>query len=175
LEEIDYGKNAIFVDLKHDFSVSKLYSEYAVEKAYSSEVVLENRTYVSLLMLSSKVLKNTLDLDFDKNYILNFPESLFEKPKKIIKYINAVDNDYLKTKIHLKIQYTDYKKYKKQINQLINQGFSICLELDDNYDMDFSCLLLFTYIFVNKSAKYYDIIINSSEDIKTTIITIGGE
>ena len=35
--------------------------------------------------------------------------------------------------------------------------------------------MLFSFIFVNKNAKYYDIIINSKEDVKTEIITLWGE
>lgn len=175
LEETTYDNNVIVIDLLHDFSVSKLYSEYAIERAYDSEVVVENKVYLMLLLLSSRVLKDSMELKYDNNYVIDFPVSLFDKQKKILKYIKAIDNDYLKTKIHLKIKYQDYKKYKKQINNLINQGFSISLELDETYDMDFSCLLLFTYIFLDKKYRYYDIIMNSRDDVKTTMITLRGE
>ena len=167
--------NSIIKSLFSDKTITLTYSEYAIERAYDSEVVVENKVYLMLLLLSSRVLKDSMELKYDNNYVIDFPVSLFDKQKKILKYIKAIDNDYLKTKIHLKIKYQDYKKYKKQINNLINQGFSISLELDETYDMDFSCLLLFTYIFLDKKYRYYDIIMNSRDDVKTTMITLRGE
>ncbi len=175
IENVKYENDINIIKLEHDFSISKLYSDYAIERAYNSEVVVENKVYLALLMVSSYVLKDALNFKYENNYIIDFPASLFEKPKKILKYIKCIDSDYLKTKVHLRIKYQDYKKYKKQINSLINEGFSFCLVLDEAYDMDFSCLLLFTYIFVDEKSKYYDIIINSKDNIKSTVITLRGE
>ena len=50
------------VDLGNNCHISKLYSEYAIEKAYNSEVVSENRVYLMLVMLTTKVLKLLLTL-----------------------------------------------------------------------------------------------------------------
>ncbi len=175
LECLKYNNNLFIIRLEHDFNISKLYSDYAIERAYNSEVVTENKVYLALLMISAAVLKDALDVKYDNNYAIDFPSSLFDKPKKILKFIKVIDNDYLKTKVNLRIKYQDYKKYKKQINSLINEGFSFCLILDEAYDMDFSCLLLFTYIFVDAKSKYYDIIINSKDNIKSTLVTLRGE
>lgn len=167
-----YPSNVYLVDLKQNCSLSKLYSDYAIEKAYDSEVVFENRVYLELLMLSSRVIKDIIDINFKNNYVIDFPPTLFGKQKKILKYLKTLDNEFLKTKINLKFKYKDYKENKKEINNLINEGYSVCLELDETYDIDFSNLLLFSYIFVNKKYNYYDIIINSKEDVKTEIITL---
>ena len=70
----------------HDFNVSKLYSEYAIERAYDSEVVVENKVYLMLLLLSSRVLKDSMELKYDNNYVIDFPVSLFDKQKKILKW-----------------------------------------------------------------------------------------
>lgn len=167
-----YENDVLMVDLTQECTISKLYSEYAVEKAYNSELVYENRIYLEILMLSSKILEDIFHLDYSGNYIVDFPSSLFDKPKKIIKYLKALDNDYLKSKINLKIMYKDYKAHKKDVHTLINNGYSVCLELDETYDIDFSNLLLFSYVFVSKKYKYYDIIINSKEDVKTQVISL---
>lgn len=172
LEGKSYPNNVYLVRLKQNCSISKLYSEYAIEKAYNSEIVNENKTYLELFLLSYRVIKDINALNFKNEYVLDFPASLFEKQKKILKYLRVLDNEYLKTKINLKIKYKNYKKYKKDINNLINEGYSICVELDEEYDMNFRCLLLFSYIFINKNSKYYDIIINSKDDVKTEIITL---
>jgi hypothetical protein len=62
--------------------MSKLYSEYAVEKAFNSDIVTENKVYLLILMISCKILSEIIALDFDNNYIINFPPSLLGKPKQ---------------------------------------------------------------------------------------------
>ncbi len=167
-----YSKNTYVMDLVQNCNLSKLYSQYAIDTAYNSEVVTENKVYLELLLLSGKVLQDIINFNFKSDYVIDFPATLFSKQKKILRYTNVLDNEYLKARISLKIKYKDYKEYKKQVNDLINDGYSISLEIDDTYDMDFSHLLLFSYIFIDKKHQNYDIIINSKEDVKTEIITL---
>ena len=77
--------------------------------------------------------------------------------------------------IILVLKYCDFKFYRKEILGLINQDYSVCLELDETYDMNFDHLFLFSYILVNKKYKYYDIIIDSKEEVNTNIISLWGE
>ncbi len=166
-----YG-NAFIVSLGQNCKLSKLYSDYAIEKAYNSNVVVENRTYLTVLMVTSKILSEVISLNFNNNYIIDFPPTLLEKTKKILKYLKALDDDYLRGKVHLKFYYKDYKTYKKEILGLINQGYSVCLELDETYDIDFDNLFLFTYVLVDKKYNYYNNIINNKEEVKTNLITL---
>ena len=167
-----YQDHLYNIDLGNRCNISKLYSEFAIEKAYNSEVVLENRIYLTLIMLTSKILSEVISLNFSNNYVINFPASLFEKSKKIMRFLKALDDELLKEKISLKIYYKDYKKYKRYIRQLITDGYSISLELDESYNTDFEDLFLFSNILVSKKYNYYDIIINSKDVIKTNIITV---
>lgn len=160
------------VDLGQKCNLSKLYSDYAIDKAYNSQVVLENRVYLTLIMLSSKILSEVIALDFSNNYIIEFPASLFEKSKKAMRFLRALNDELLKEKISLKIYYKDYKKYRKYINELINSGYSISLELDETYTTNFENLFLFANILVSKKYDYYDIIINNKDIIRTNIITV---
>ena len=165
-----YTDNVYHADLGQNCNVSKLYSAYAVERAYNSDVVFENRTYLTMLLCSSKILSEVIALDFNNIYIVDFPPSLIDKPKKIVRFLKAMDDDLLRTKMCIKFYYRDYKEHKKGVQNLINQDYSVCLELDETYDVNFDDLFLFSYIIVNKKYKYYDIIINSKEDVKTNII-----
>ena len=172
LKEKKYEANVIKVELEQKCNLSKLFSDYAIDRAYNSEIVSESKTYLSILLLSSKVIKEVIDFDFKTNYIMDFPVSLFEKSKKIVKYIKVLDDDMLKSKIVLNFKYKDYKIYNKDINDLINQGCSVSLELDETYSIDFDNLFVFSYILVDKKYNYYDIIINSKEDVKTNVVTM---
>lgn len=165
-------KNIYHVDLGQNCNLSKLYSDYAIEKAYDSVVVMENRAFLTVIMLSSKILSEVIALDFTNDYVIDFPATLFEKTKKIMRFLRALDDELLKEKISLKIYYKDYKKYKRYINSLISAGYSISLELDDTYTTNFDNLFLFSNILVSKKYDYYDIIIDNKDIIKTNIITV---
>ena len=164
--------NVYLVNLGQNCNLSKLYSEFAVKKAYESELVVENRTYLLILMISAKILSEVIALNFDSNYIIDFPVSLLGKSKKILRSLKALDDDLIRSKIHLKFTYKEFKDNKKAILNLINGDYSIALELDETYDMDFDNLFLFSYILVNKKYKYYDIIIDSKEEVNTNIISL---
>lgn len=167
-----YNGNVLVVNLGQNCNMSKLYSEYAIEKAYNSDVVFENRTFVTLLLTSSKVLSEAIALNFNNNYIVDFPVTLLDKPKKIVRYLKALDDELLRTKIHLRFKYKDYKEFKKEIRSLINQDYSVALELDETYDINFDDLFMFTYLFIDPKYNYYENIMKYKDDIKTNIITM---
>lgn len=160
------------VDLGQKCNLSKLYSDYAIDKAYNSVVVNENKVFLTLIMLSSKILSEVIALDFSNNYVINFPASLFEKSKKIMKFLRILDDELLKEKISINICYRDYQKYKRYVKSLITNGYSISLELDDSYTTNFDDFFIFTNILVSKKYDYYNIIVDNKDIIKTNIITV---
>ena len=166
-----YG-NVFVVSLGQNCNMSKLYSEYAIEKAYNSDVVFENRQFVTLLLASSKILSEAIALNFSNNYVVDFPTTLLDKPKKIVRYLKALDDEMLRTKVHLRFKYKDYKEFNKEIKSLINQDYSVCLELDETYDINFDDLFLFTYLFIDPKYNYYENIMKYKDDIKTNIIVM---
>ncbi len=164
--------NLYFIDLGQKCNMSELYSKSAIEKAYDSDVVFENRIYLALVMLSSKILSEVLALKFDNYYVVDFPGSLFRKPKKIIRFTKLLDDELLKDRISLRIKYKEYTEFKRTVHEIINEGYSISLELDETYVTDFDNLFLFSNIFVSKNAPYYDTIINNTDAIKTNVVTM---
>ena len=48
------------VDLGQKCNLSKIYSDYAIDRAYNSQTVLENRVFLTLIMLSSKILSEVI-------------------------------------------------------------------------------------------------------------------
>ena len=105
----------------------------------------------------------------------DFPATLFRKPKKLVRFTKLLGDDLLKEKVNLNIKYKDYKEFKRTVNEMIKEGFSISLELDETYTTDFDNLYLFSNILVSKDAPYYDTIINNTDAIKTNVVTVWGE
>ena len=123
-------------------------------------------------MLSSQILNDAINLDFSKNYIVEFPLTLLNKSKKTNRFLNALDNPLIKTKVSIKFNYKTYLENKSVIDNIINLGFNVALELDESFDNNFDSLILFSYVLVYDYLDYYDIIIDSRDTIKTTIIAL---
>ena len=162
------------VDLKQNCKISKLYSDYAIDRAYNSEVVIENRIYLMLLMLTSKILSEVISLNYNNRYVIDFPVSLLEKQRKISKYLKTLDNDLLRNKVELRFDYSTYKNrvLRKEINKLITKDYSIGLYLDDSFDNDYDNLYLFNTIYVNKKSVFYDNIIFSKDELKINVVEV---
>lgn len=166
------ARNLKKVEIDQNCKLSPIYSEWAIDKAYNSGTVLENKQYLLYLMLSGYILKNTIELNFSENYIVDFPESLFDKEKKINKYIKVLDNKVTKPRVHFRFNYSTYLKYKDRINSFIKNGFNVSIVLDDNYDENIKILDIFSYVFVYEKYEYYDIIIENRDEIKANIICL---
>ena len=103
---------------------------------------------------------------------MGIEKSLFEKEKKINKYIKVLDSKITKPRIHFRFDYKTYLKYKDKINSLIKDGFNIAVVLDEEYDENIKILDIFSYVFVYEKYEYYDIIIENKENIKANIISM---
>ena len=158
--------------LEHSVKISNLYSEYAIDKTYNSGIVNEDKAFVTYILASSLVLNNAINLDFSKHYMLPFPSSLFEKEKKMARLLNIIDNDLARKCISIKITYTDYIKNKKVINDLINEGYFFCIELDSKYTGNVTELFLFPYVLVYNDTEEYEMLLRDKENLKSKIIKL---
>ncbi len=165
------ARNLKKVDINQNCKLSPIFSDWAIDKAYNTGTVLENKQYLLFLMLSGYILKNTIELNFNENYIVDFPESLFAKEKKINKYILVLDNRVVKSRVHFRINYETYLKYQEKITNFIKNGFNVALILDESFDNNIPILDIFSYVFVYEKYEYYDIVIENSDRIKAKIVS----
>lgn len=166
------AKKTYKVDIDQHCNITSLYSDYAINKAYNSEVVTENKMYLLYILMTSKILKDVIELDLNNNYIIDFPVSLFNKEIKINKYLKAIDNEIIKQKLHLHFTYKDYLNYKDKINSFIKEGFNVSVTLDDTFVDDFKGLIRFSYVFVYEKYEYYDTIIDDRDKVNANIVTL---
>ena len=163
--------NLYIADLEQNCNISQLYSEYAIDRAFNTGTTRENKIYLLLVMLSAYILDETINLTFASKYIVDLPDSLFGKSKKVNRYLKAIDNDVIKDRISFRITYDMYTKHKEEVNDMINAGFSFSVILDETYDENLQVLDLFMCTFVYEKYEYYDIIIGNKDNINTRIIS----
>ena len=172
LLEKKYYKKLFYLELEHKVRISNLYSEYAIDKAYNSGVVNEDKLFITYILASKLVLENAINLDFSRFYMVPMASSLFEKEKKFSRLINVLDSVLGKKFISIRITYTDYKNNKRKIDDLISSGYSFGLELDSKYTGMTSELVLFPYILVYEDNPEYEMLARDKERLKSKIIKL---
>lgn len=144
--------------LEHNVKISNLYSEYAIDKAYNSGIINEDKLFITCILGSLLVLNNAINLDFSRYYVIDMVTSLFEKSKKFNRLFNVLDNMLAKKFISIRINYSDYKKNKVIINKLINDGYSFGIIIDEEFGGNVDELVLFTCIYVDDDSEYMSLL-----------------
>ena len=172
LLEVRLYKKLHYLELEHNVKISNLYSEYAIDKAYNTGVVNEDKLFITYILASQLVLNNAINLDFSRYYLVPFASTLFEKEKKFARLINVINNSLAKKFISIRITYSDYKKNKSKINGLISEGYSFGIELDAKYTGNTNELVLFPYIFVYEDSPEYEMLVREKDLLKSKIIKL---
>ena len=153
--------------LEHNLKFSKLYSEYAIEKVFSSKTISEQKTFVAYSLIAVKALQDIIKGNFTKTYLVDYVFSLMDKPKKNQRLLKIIDNDIMKEKIVLKMDYKDYFANHDQVYELTRNGFKIALEIDKDFefnDENKKLLKLFAFV-ITSDANFYDSIKDSYDAI----------
>ena len=175
-KEFSIIKTSVFrktyeVDIEHNVKITNLYSDYAINKAFNSGVVNEDKLFINYVLTSFEILNNAINLDYSSRYIVPLANTLYDKEKKIERLFNVINNELTKKMISIKINYTDYKQHKQFINNKIKEGYSFAVVLDTD-DIDKNELILFSYVYVFENSKMFDIIDKDSKNIEAKIIKI---
>lgn len=172
LQEQRIKRNLFGLILGHDVPVSNLYSEAAIEKAFNTGTIREDKMFVQLTLASLLILNSAVSLVFSKYYVIDFASSLFSKDKKIERIFNIIDNELAKKHLILNITYEDYLDNKNKITELVKRGFPFSVVLDNKFDEDYSSLILFSHVFLYREDANYDLIIDNKELIATSLVVL---
>lgn len=153
-------KRVYNVSLEYNLKFPKLYSQYAINKVYNSDVVAEDKLFIEYYMVTSKILNEVVDFNFKGDYLLEFETSLFAKKEKLLRLLNIIDSDYIKEKVSFKIYYKEYLNHKDTIQNLINSGYNFSVIIDETfednaYDKEY-VKTLFKYIIIDVNSTVYN-------------------
>jgi signal peptidase len=126
------GKNKIyFTDLEHNIQFSKMYSDYIVDKTYTEGLVAEDKLEVLATLLSSQLVKDMLNKEFSKKYIVTIPDSLFTKQKKLEKIIGMFDDGHAKNTVLFLITVDIANDNKKMLRKLIQDNYHFAIDMSN--------------------------------------------
>lgn len=147
------------VVIKHNVKLPMIYSLEAIEKAFNTGIINEDKLIIEYYLITVEIIKEIAKENFKKQYILEFAPTLFKKKKKLKSLLNIIDNDSIKDKLSLKIKYSDFLKEKENIYELTRKGLKVAIVLDEEFAVNFmnlEKLNIFSYIIVNKKLRYYE-------------------
>ncbi len=151
--------NLYRVNLKHNVEIPLEYSEFAINKAFNSGIIQEDKLIVEYYLVEVEILKDILKQRFSKQYIVEFSETVLKKAKKLKTLLNIINNPITQDKMILKFQYEDYITHKEKIHDMIRDGYKIAVILDDSFVINtrnVQTLDIFKYVILNKQLESYE-------------------
>lgn len=149
------------VDLKYNFKIPYIYSDKAIDEVFNEGTINEDKLIIEYTLLTMVCIEDINKGNFQKKYIVNFAETLYEKEKKIKQVLRVLDDQAIKDKVFLKINYQDFLKNKDITYEYMKDGFRFAIYMDDEkiYDIiELRKLDMFKYLLIPKQNKNYDII-----------------
>lgn len=167
-----YEQDLYNVEILYDIPIPKLYSRYAIEKAFNDGIVAEDKLFVEYYMVNAKILKDAINGDYNNKYLLEFNSNILKKKDKLANLLNIFDNDLAKEVLSLKINYSNFISNKEKVYELIREGYKFSIIIDNKYEnyekVDINTFDVFEYIILNnkdiekyKEFKEFDNIISS--------------
>lgn len=148
------NKNIFVTSLEHNITFSKMYSDYIIDKTYNEGVIAENKISILLNLLSIKIIKDMINSDFNKKYVVYIPESLYTKEKKLEKVLGLIEDERAKDSVLILISMSRLSSGKTLIKKLKKKGymFAIPITKEENLNSkNYPTMNLADYIFVDKN------------------------
>lgn len=163
IKGITSKKDLYGINLEHNITFSKAYSDYIVDKTYSEGVIAEDKIIILVSLLLSKLVKNMFSFNFKDKYIIYLPNTLYEKENKLNKIIEKLNDEFVKNSIIILVRENEFRENKKIIKKLMKIGFKFAISLEEEKSLnekEKKDLYLVKYIFVglkkNVSSVIYD-------------------
>lgn len=146
-----------YVKIENKIKMPIQYSQYAVDKVFSTGIIAEDKLKIEYILLSVMAIRDILNGNFSDTYIAEFNAALFKKQKKLEGLLSLIENQALQEKINLSIMYQDYIKHRNEVLSFVNQGYNFVIILDGSVKSvtDVEKLKMFKRVILPKNVALY--------------------
>jgi len=155
------------VTLKYNFKMPMVYSLFAINKAFNTGTVGEDRLFIEYTLMSVQIIQDIVRGNFKKQYIVDFADTLFDKRQKLERLFKLIENPVIQDKLMVKIPYEMFIKNKDLIYRLMKRGFRFAIIIDDTFEGTLDAIAklnVFKYILVNENTKWFHNIIDNIDE-----------
>ena len=160
-------KDMYGLELEHNISFSKVYSDYVIDKTYTEGIVAEDKLSVLLNLLSMQLIKDMVSANFNRKYILYIPKSLYAKEKKFEKLLRVIDDKYAKDNVLILTTFEDLLINKQFLKRIKKMGYKFALVFNKETtikEKNRGDLYIADYVFINKKIPNMAIVISYIPD-----------
>lgn len=125
LKKID--DNVYRVKLLYNFDFPEIFNRDIIEETFETDVIGEDRLFVEYPMVANETLKEILNGNFNKIYIVDFAAGLLNKKKKLEQLLEILENQAAQDKIYFEINFEDFLRNKKEVFEVTKRGFKFAL------------------------------------------------
>jgi len=162
-KKFDFGydltniSNLYDVSLNQNLKFPNVYNSTVVDKIFNSSEISQRKAAVEFSFASLKVLKDVIKGNFEYKYLVKYPSGIGKKKSLSNKLYSIIDNDMLRDKIYIKINYSDFIKEKDEIYAKMRKGYKYVVIIDDTFvdDADsVKILSIFKYIIMKSNCSF---------------------
>ena len=156
LQGSNINENIKRIGIVHNIKFPSIYSNEAIEKAFSSGVTKEDKLFVEFYLLSIRVILDVIKSEYRKKYFVLLDTNILSKTQKTTRLLEIINNPIIQDRIIMQIDYSDLETCKKEVYNLISEGYRFAVELDDSYideKIEAQRLDVFEFILVSKEYK----------------------
>lgn len=155
-----YGlTNTYISNIRVNMKFNPIFSKEGIEKAFHSELVVEDLKNIQLRLLSIKIFEDWLNFSLKEKYLIYFPDTLYKKSRKLYNILNSIDDSYSQSKIMFIVTFDILLNYRKTIAHLKKRGYCFVMdctieELNNYKEMTKElCLFDNIYVYIQKNNK----------------------
>ena len=151
----NYKDNLQKVKITQNVKFPYIYSNEAIDNVFDSGVTLEDKLLVEYYLLSAKIIKDIEQSDYRKEYVVDFPGTLFDKETKLTRLLTIINNSTMQDRISLEITYKDFRMHREKIFDLVSQGYNFAMRIDDDKfdgnDAEIQSFSILKYVIMKKN------------------------
>lgn len=154
INKLKTNKDIYCLYLDHNINFSKVYSDYIIDRTYNEGVIAESKLMILINLMSIKIIKDMNNSDFDKKYIINLPESLYSKGKKLEKILGMIEDEHAKESIIILLSMESLLKHKTTIRKFKKLGYKFAVAVLEQSHFDsnnHATINLVEMVFVDKN------------------------
>ena len=174
LNKLKTNKKMFGINLEHNITFGKLYSDYIIDKTFSEGVIAENKTIILLNLLLINLIKDMILSDFENKYIVYLPQTLYTKPTKLDRMLSMIEDEHAKESVIILVDINCLCDKKTTLKKLKKEGYKFALAVTDESELDskyYSIMSITDYIFVDKNMpNIIKIAANLPEDVADKLV-----
>ncbi len=150
-------ENVYDIRINQSLKFPAVYNSVMIDKVFNSSDLAQRRANIEFSFGALKVLKDIIRGIFNFEYLVQYPSDISNKKTLNKKLFSILDNDMLKDRVIIKIDYDDFLKEKESIYESMRIGYKYAVILNNSFEeteSNIALLTVFKYIIVNSSNKY---------------------